>query len=155
MQLCRLWYFFAIGFGVGNIYWMPVGTVASLLAIPIWWILLYFFSYQIYYMFVIIGIGMGIYICDYANKIIGVHDHKSVVWDELVGMWITLTIVPMYSGFWIAVAFILFRMLDIIKPYPISWFDREINGGFGVMIDDICAGIISVSIIACLMNFFK
>lgn len=154
-QLFKIWYFFAIGFGLGNICWIPVGTIASLLAIPIWWIFLYFCSYQIYLIFIVIGIGIGIYVCDYANKIIGVHDHKSIIWDELVGMWITLIVVPMYSWFWIVIAFVLFRILDIIKPYPISWCDRKITGGFGVMIDDIFAGMISACIIAYLINFFQ
>lgn len=155
MQFSKIWYFFAIGFGLGKIHYVPVGTVASLLAILVWWVLLYFFSYQFYVIFLFVGIGMGICFCDYANEIIGTHDHKSIVWDELVGMWITLTIVPMYSFFWVIFAFFLFRILDIMKPYPISWCDQKIEGGFGVMVDDICAGIMSICIMACLMNFFN
>lgn len=155
IKLSKICYFFAIGFGLGRIYWVPTGTIASLLAIPIWWGLIYFFSYQIYFIFIVTGIGVGIYFCDCANRIIGMHDHKSIVWDELIGMWITLIVVPIYSWFWVTIAFLLFRVLDITKPYPISWCDRKINGGFGVMVDDICAGIMSVCIILFLMNFFN
>lgn len=153
-KLSRIWYFFAIGFGLGKIYWAP-GTIASLLAIPVWWILMNFFSYRIYFIFIMIGIGTGIYFCAHANKLIGIHDHKSIVWDEFVGMWITLTTVPTFSCFWITVAFLLFRTLDVIKPYPISWCDRNIKGGFGIMIDDICSGIISSFVILLLMNFIN
>lgn len=120
-----------------------------------WWGLVYFLSYWFYLIFIIISLSIGIYFCDQANKLIGVHDHKSIVWDEFVGMWITLIVVPIYSGFWIVVAFLLFRILDIMKPYPISWCDRKINGGFGIVIDDVCAGIISINIILFLMYLFN
>lgn len=156
VKLSKICYFCAIGFGLGRMHKKtPTGTIASFLAIPIWWVLVYFFSYLFYFVFIIIGMGLGIYFCDCANKIIGSHDHKSIVWDEFVGMWITLIIIPMYSWIWVVVAFSLFRLLDIIKPYPISWCDQKINGGFGIMIDDICAGVMSVCIISCLMVFFN
>lgn len=154
-QLFKIWYFFAIGFGLGKICWMPTGTIASVLAIPIWWGLVYFFSYQVYFIFIAISIGTGVYFCECANKFIGIHDDKSIVWDELVGMWITLIVVPIFSYFWVVVAFVLFRILDIVKPYPISWCDRNIQGGFGVMIDDMCAGIIAAYIIFISNRFFN
>ncbi|WP_181950841.1 phosphatidylglycerophosphatase A [Blochmannia endosymbiont of Camponotus nipponensis] len=154
LKLSNICYFFATGFGLGTISWLPVGTVASLLAIPIWWVLMYLFSYDFYCLFLMIGIGVGIYFCDKTNKIIGIHDHKSIVWDEFVGMWITLIIVPIHSWLLIIVAFFLFRILDIIKPWPISWCDRRIRNGFGIIIDDILASIVSIYIILLLSNLY-
>ncbi|ADV33636.1 phosphatidylglycerophosphatase A [Candidatus Blochmanniella vafra str. BVAF] len=152
----KIMYFFATGFGIGKIsIMMPVvGTIASLLAIPMWWGLVYFFSYQTYFIFLILGIIFGIYLCGKVTKFIGIHDHQSIVWDEFVGMWITLIVVPLYSWMWIVVAFLLFRVFDVIKPWPISWCDRVIKGGFGIIIDDILAGFISIHIILFFMQIF-
>lgn len=152
-KLIKVWYFFAIGFGLGKIRKIPTGTIASLLAIPIWWLCIYFFSYQIYFIFIAVGIGTGVYFCKCANQLIGIHDDKSIVWDELVGMWITLIFVPIFSIFWIVIAFLLFRILDITKPGPIAWCDRNIKGGFGVMIDDIFSGFIASCIILLFNSF--
>ncbi|WHL24877.1 MAG: phosphatidylglycerophosphatase A [Candidatus Blochmannia vicinus] len=155
MKLSRVSYLLATGFGLGTINYIPVGTVASLLAIPIWWILIYLFSYQFYFLFLITGIGFGIFFCDQATKIIGIHDHKSIVWDEFIGMWTILTIIPTDNWLWIIIAFILFRILDIIKPWPISWCDHTIKGGLGIIIDDILASVISVGIILFLMKLYN
>lgn len=154
-KLFKLWYFLATGFGLGKISnRVPVGTVASIAAIPIWWMLIYFFSYKVYCIFIIFGIIIGIYCCGKVNNVIGVHDHKSIVWDEYLGMWITLIAVPVYHWLWIIIAFILFRMFDIIKPWPISWLDRVVKGGIGIMIDDILAGFISMCTITYIINIF-
>lgn len=153
----KLWYFIATGFGLGNMsysYCVPIGTLGSMVAIPIWWILIYFFSYKIFLIFLIFGIVIGIYTCDKINKIIGIHDHRSIIWDEFLGMWITLIVVPIYNGLWISIAFLLFRMFDIIKPWPIEWADRVIKGGLGIIIDDILAGLVSMFIIIWLINIF-
>lgn len=151
--ILRLWYLIAIGFGIGIISnKIPVGTVASLAAIPIWWILVYFFSYKGYLLFLILVIVIGIHCCDRINNVIGVHDHKSIVWDEFVGMWVTLTYVPYWNWLWISIAFVLFRVLDIAKPWPISWVDRVVKGGIGIIMDDILAGLISIYILLYLMK---
>lgn len=154
LKLSKIWCLFATGFGIGTISCLPVGTVASLLAIPIWWVLKYLFPLQLYFLFLIVGIGVGIYFCDHATKIIGVHDSKSIVWDEFIGMWITLIIVPINSWLWTVIAFSLFRIFDIIKPWPISWCDCKIKGGFGIIIDDILASVISIFIILLLMHLY-
>ena len=87
----------------------------------------------------------GIWICSYASEKIGVHDHPSIVIDEIVGYLITMTAAP--AGWLsIVIGFVLFRLLDALKPWPISWFDRNINGGLGIMIDDVLAGIIAMAI---------
>ncbi|URJ25304.1 phosphatidylglycerophosphatase A family protein [Candidatus Blochmannia ocreatus (nom. nud.)] len=146
-------YLCATGFGIGTIPKTPTGSIASLFAIPIWWILVKLFSYKFYFCFLTIGIIIGTYFCNQTNKIIGIHDHKSIVLDEFLGMWITLIIVPTNNWYYIMFAFTLFRILDITKPWPISWCDRTIKGGFGIIFDDIVAGVISVFLIILFRHF--
>lgn len=155
-MLSRLWYFFATGFGIGTIEnsYIPVGTVSSMFAIPVWWIILYFYSYKEYLIFLLFCIVLGIYCCDKTSKRIGVHDHRSIVLDEFIGMWITLIVIPTQSWLWIFLAFLLFRTLDIIKPWPISWCDRVVKGGFGIIIDDVLAGVFSICVLLLLMKIF-
>lgn len=77
----------------------------------------------------------------------GVHDHGSIVWDEFIGMWITLMALPTNDWQWVTAGFVIFRILDMWKPWPIRWFDRNVHGGMGIMIDDIVAGVISAGIL--------
>ena len=70
---------------------------------------------------------------------LGVHDHGGIVWDEFAGYFITMIAAPP-GWIWIVVGFVLFRLFDIFKPWPASWADRSIKGGFGIMLDDIFAG---------------
>ena len=86
---------------------------------------------------------VGIYLCDKASRDMGVHDHGAIVWDEVVGLLITLIAVPA-GWLWIIVGFALFRFFDIVKPWPIKWLDSKVSGGFGIMIDDVVAGIFSL-----------
>jgi phosphatidylglycerophosphatase A len=94
----------------------------------------------------------GIWICTYAAEKFGVHDHPAIVIDEIVGYLITMIAAP---GGWVAitVGFVLFRLLDAIKPWPVSWFDRNVNGGLGIMLDDVVAGIIALAVIQGLVYF--
>ena len=71
---------------------------------------------------------------------IGVHDHGGIVWDEFVGIWLTLWLIP-DGWIWLVLAFILFRLFDIAKPWPIGWLDRKLGGGLGIMMDDVLAGV--------------
>ncbi|HET8904121.1 MAG TPA: phosphatidylglycerophosphatase A, partial [Saccharospirillum sp.] len=82
----------------------------------------------------------GCYLCDRVSKDMGVHDHGGIVWDEFVGFWITMIAVPV-SLWTVVLGFILFRVFDIIKPWPIGWLDNRVGGGVGIMIDDVIAGI--------------
>lgn len=135
----------ATGLGSGLIPFMP-GTMGTLMALPIWW-LLSALPTELYTLFVILAICFGVYICHRAAKDMGVHDHGSIVWDEFIGIWITLITLPAYQWQWIVIAVILFRLLDIFKPWPIRWFDRQIKGGMGIMIDDIIAGVTAALIL--------
>ena len=70
----------------------------------------------------------------------GVHDHEGIVWDEFVGYWVMMFMVPS-SWLWVSFGFVLFRILDIFKPWPISVVDRQVGGGLGIMLDDLLAGV--------------
>jgi phosphatidylglycerophosphatase A len=91
---------------------------------------------------VLVAFIAGIWICGRTSAQLGVHDPGGIVWDEFVGLWITLIAVP---GGWYGVVsgFVLFRLLDILKPWPIKWVDKRVEGGLGIMLDDVLAGIIA------------
>ena len=133
------------GFGSGLSPIVP-GTMGSLAAIPFWY-LMTFLPWQLYSLVVMLGICIGVYLCHQTAKDMGVHDHGSIVWDEFIGMWITLMALPTNDWQWVAAGFVIFRILDMWKPWPIRWFDRNVHGGMGIMIDDIVAGVISAGIL--------
>ncbi len=83
----------------------------------------------------------------------GDHDRSEIVIDEVAGFLITMALVPIH---WksIALGFILFRFLDILKPGPIGWLDKNLKGGAGVMADDIVAGIIGNIIILTFLHYY-
>ena len=128
----------AFGFGVGTSPKAPgtMGTLAALLALPVFVVLPLWAQLS----WVLLTAGVGIWLCDRAAKELGVHDHPAIVWDEFVGVWIVFIAVPL-SWTTLLVGFVLFRFFDIIKPWPIRWLDRRVKGGFGIMIDDIIAGL--------------
>ena len=86
----------------------------------------------------------GIQFCDLATARFGTHDHGAIVWDEIVGILITLVVVPISVGTVIA-GFLLFRLFDVVKPWPIGWVDRQVDGGFGIMVDDVIAGVFAAA----------
>lgn len=134
----------AVGFGSGLAPKAP-GTAGTVVAVPLYLLMqsLPLVSYLLITTCLFIA---GIWICAYTAEKLGVHDHPSIVIDEIVGYLITMIAAP--EG-WLAVVigFILFRLLDALKPWPISWFDRSVNGGLGIMLDDVVAGIIAMAII--------
>lgn len=87
---------------------------------------------------------VGIYICGQTAKVINVHDDGRIVWDEFAGQSITflpLIYLQQVNWMWVIVGFILFRIFDVWKPWPIRVIDRQVHGGFGIMLDDIIAGV--------------
>lgn len=128
----------AFGFGSGLSPKAP-GTVGTLAALPFW---LYLDSLALIpqLAFLVIAFTVGVYICGKTSADLNVHDHGGIVWDEFVGVWLTLIFVPA-TWFSIVLAFIVFRFFDIVKPWPIRWIDKKVHGGFGIMIDDIIAGL--------------
>jgi len=97
-----------------------------------------------------LGFVLGCYLCQKTADDMGVHDHGSVVWDEFVGVFIVLASIPTLSLPWIVIAFVLFRFFDILKPYPIRYFDQKLESGFGIMVDDVLAAIYAVIVIVIL-----
>jgi phosphatidylglycerophosphatase A len=88
----------------------------------------------------IMAIVAGIWICGESARRLGVHDHPAIVWDEIAGMMITMLAVP--DAWWGApLAFALFRLFDIAKPWPIREIDHGLRGGAGIMLDDVLAGL--------------
>ncbi len=135
----------ATGFGSGLSPVMP-GTIGSLAAIP-FWLLLITLPWKLHLLLVTCSICIGIYLCHNTAKDIKAHDHSSIVWDEFVGMWITLMALPINNWQWVITGLVIFRILDIGKPWPIRWLDHNVRGGIGIMIDDIVTGILSANII--------
>ncbi|MDB0001473.1 phosphatidylglycerophosphatase A [Oceanospirillaceae bacterium] len=134
----------ALGFGSGAAPKAP-GTCGTLVAVLIYWPLSQL-SPEHYLLMLLVTSVMGIYICGQTAKDLGVHDHGSIVWDEFVGFWITMFAAPV-GWVWVVVGFVLFRFFDIIKPWPISWIDKNITGGFGVMLDDVIAGVMAAGVL--------
>jgi phosphatidylglycerophosphatase A len=130
-------HFLALGFGSGLLPKAP-GTFGTIAAIPLY-LLLVPSSFITYLSIVIVMSVAGIYICGKAAEDAGVHDHGAIVWDEIVGFLITMSMVPL-SWQSVVVGFILFRVFDIFKPWPISFLDKNVHGGLGIMADDILAG---------------
>ncbi len=135
--------FLALGFGSGLAPKAP-GTFGTLAAVPIF--LLMSNLTPLYYALMLLLVFLsGIYICGKAASDVGVHDHGAIVWDEFAGFFTTMFMVPV-SWQSVLVGFILFRVFDIAKPWPISIADKEITGGLGIMFDDILAGIFALAI---------
>lgn len=128
----------ALGFGPGLAPGMP-GTVASAAAL-LPWLALRELPLTAYIGVLVVAFGIGVWACAIAGRRIGVADHGALVWDEYVGQWLALIAVLDVSSWWALPGFVLFRVFDILKPWPIRWADRRIKGGFGVMLDDVLAG---------------
>ena len=130
----------ALGFGSGLAPKAP-GTFGTLAALPLVW-LLAMLSLGWSAAVIVAGAVLGVFVCDVVSRDIGADDHGAIVWDEIIGFAITLWAVP-FTTQNVLIAFVLFRLLDIIKPWPIRWFDRNLHGGLGVMMDDIVAGVLA------------
>ena len=132
-------HFLAFGFGSGLSPLAP-GTCGTAVAV-----VLYTFlppmHWSVYLLMIALTFVAGIWLCGKTSKDLGVHDHGGIVWEEFVGYWVTMFMAP--SGWeWVLGGFIVFRILDILKPWPIKWFDSRYTGGWGIMVDDAVAGII-------------
>ncbi len=128
----------AFGFGSGLAKKAP-GTFGTLAAVPLYMILIQANAY-IYGAVAIVCSVLGIWICGIAADKLGEHDFGGIVWDEIAGFLITMWFVA-FSWQNLILGFVLFRLFDIIKPWPIRWIDRQIAGGFGIMLDDVIAAV--------------
>lgn len=89
---------------------------------------------------------LGVWICGRAARDLNAHDHPSIVFDEMIGYLVTMAGAPFGIG-WLALGFVLFRFFDIVKPWPISLLDRKVPGGFGIMLDDLAAGLLALAVL--------
>jgi phosphatidylglycerophosphatase A len=128
----------ATGFGTGLSPRAP-GTAGSLAALLPWWFLLRGMQPGLYLACLLALFAIGVWAADWAIKRSGINDPGFVVWDEFIGQWLALFLLP--AGWpWMVAAFVLFRLFDIWKPWPVRWADRSLHGGFGAMLDDVLAG---------------
>jgi phosphatidylglycerophosphatase A len=132
--------FLAFGFGSGLSRRAP-GTLGTLVAVPLYLTFAHT-PLWLYSLVVLLALAAGVWLCERASQELGVHDHPGIVWDEFVGLWITLWAVPA-EPVWIVLGFVVFRVFDIAKPWPIGGLDRRVGGGWGIMLDDVVAGLFS------------
>lgn len=138
----------AFGFGSGLAAKAP-GTFGTLAAIPIY-LLAAQTNILIYSVLTVVCSVSGFWICGVAADKLGEHDFGGIVWDEIAGLLVTMWFVD-FSWQNLLVGFVLFRLFDIIKPWPIKWIDQKVSGGFGIMLDDLLAGIFA-GVILVVMN---
>lgn len=135
-------HFLSLGFGSGLVPAAP-GTFGTLAALPLY-LLLAQLSLSWYLLAIAVGFAAGVFLCQYTSDALGVHDHGGIVWDEFVGYWITMIAVPL-TWQWILIGFVLFRVFDIFKPWPVKIADAKMKGGFGIMFDDVLAGLYALA----------
>ena len=145
-------HFLALGFGSGLLHPAP-GTWGSLVGVIVGAVLLPWLGAKTFLILTALCFFLGIWLCERTSHDMGVHDHGSIVWDEIVAVFLVLLAVPEVSLFWCAVAFVTFRLFDILKPYPIRYFDEKLTNGFGIMVDDILAAGYSILVILALAHF--
>ncbi len=141
----------AFGLGAGLAPKAP-GTFGTLVAVP-----LYLFLAPLplpAYLAVVAALALlGVWLCGRTARDLGVHDHPGIVWDEVVGYLLTMSAAPAGWG-WVLAGFVLFRLFDILKPWPIAWLDRRIGGGLGIMLDDLLAGALALAVLQLLARLF-
>jgi phosphatidylglycerophosphatase A len=130
-------HFIAFGFGAGLAPFAP-GTWGTLLALPLYWLVAPQLGARAFLLLLAVLFGIGIWACERTGRAIGARDHRGMVWDEVVAFLLVLFFVPA-SPVWQALAFLVFRLFDILKPPPIRYYEQTFKNGFGVMLDDLVA----------------
>ncbi len=143
-------HFAAFGFGSGLAPWAP-GTAGSLVGVAIDAMLRSAGADWSMRLMIALGVCViGVWICGASARKLGEHDHPGIVWDEIAGVMLTLVVAPDgWRG--IFFGFVLFRVFDILKPWPISLIDRKIAGGLGIMLDDILAALFAMAAMTILL----
>ena len=144
----------AFGFGSGLAPKAPgtFGSLAALLLFPA----LALLTPLAYGAVLLVAAVAGVAVCDHAARALGVHDDGRIVWDEFVGQWLTLLpLVPLThwgpsAALQVTAGFGLFRLFDVVKPWPIGYLDRKVSGGLGIMLDDVVAGLFAAAVLAVL-----
>lgn len=137
-------HFLALGFGAGCSPYMP-GTAGSVVGVVLY-CFLQNLDVFVYAALVLLLSLAGIWLCGRTSRDLGVEDHQAIVWDEIVGYLVTMIAAPP-GWLWIAAGFVLFRLFDITKPWPVNWADKRVSGGLGIMLDDIIAAIYALLIL--------
>lgn len=136
--------FLAFGFGSGLLPKAP-GTWGTLVALPCFLLL----NCLGPFMFWAVLAGcffLGVRICERVGNRLGVTDFQGIVWDEMVGFWLAVSLSP-EGWYWLLLGFGVFRFFDIAKPWPISWVETRFDGGLGVMLDDVLAAIYTMILV--------
>jgi phosphatidylglycerophosphatase A len=144
--LSRPAHLIAFGFGAGLVPVAP-GTWGTLLAFPLFWLLQPWTDAPEFLLAAAILFGLGVWACDATGRALGVADHGGMVWDETVAFLLVLFFTPA-ALHWQALAFLIFRLFDILKPPPIRYYDRTLKNGFGVMFDDLIAAFYTLLVLA-------
>lgn len=143
-------HFLAFGFGAGLMPRAP-GTFGTLIAVPLVALVMQCGWYALL-AFGLVAFIAGIWICGESARRLGVHDHQGIVWDEITGYSVTMLGAPA-QWHWLAAGFVLFRLFDILKPWPIREADHSLRGGLGIMLDDVIAGVFAAVILFALHHF--
>jgi len=142
----------SLGFGSGLAPKAP-GTFGTLVGIP-FFLLFADFSLFNYFLITLVFLLIGIWASQVYSDHLGVHDHGSIVWDEVVGYLITMIASPPQWQ-WIIFGFVVFRLFDIWKPWPIRLLDKHVHGGVGIMIDDVLAGVYAAIVLLATQQMFS
>jgi len=141
----------AMGFGSGLPRIMP-GTFGTLFGWLSFNVLIWrfpdIFTPWAWAFFISAGFLVGIWACNVTGRNLGVSDHGSMVWDEIIAIWLVMLFVTPAGAGMQFVAFLIFRLFDMVKPPPIKQIERRFKGGFGVMIDDLVAAFLTLLVIA-------
>ena len=140
----------SLGLGSGLSPFAP-GTCGTLTAVPLY-LLLAQLPLTYYLLAVLLAFIAGVYLCGHTSAALGVHDHGGIVWDEFVGFWITMIALPA-TWQWILAGFVLFRLFDIVKPWPVKVADAKMKGGFGIMFDDLLAALYALAVLQIALQF--
>jgi len=134
-------HFLAFGLGSGLSRYAP-GTAGTAAAVPLY-LLLAPLGPLWYAVALVVVTVVGAWLCGRASRALGVHDHGAIVIDEFAGYLLTMVGLPA-TWPWVLAGFVVFRLFDIVKPWPIGWVDRRVGGGVGIMLDDLLAGVYGV-----------
>jgi phosphatidylglycerophosphatase A len=143
----------ATWFGTGLLPGAP-GTWGSLAALPFAWALMSFGGPRLLLGAAALVFVAGLWASTRYMQAVGVHDPGAVVIDEVAGQWLTLTVAPLEPLAYL-LGFVLFRIADVLKPWPASWLDRRVGGAFGVMIDDVAAAIYAGAVLALAVHWLQ
>ncbi|MBX2870101.1 MAG: phosphatidylglycerophosphatase A [Acidiferrobacterales bacterium] len=136
--------FLGLGLGSGLAPVAP-GTFGTLAAVPVY-IVSFSLSASLFWAITLLSILIGAWVCGSTAARLDSHDHPAIVWDEFAGFFLTMLFVP-FTWANVITGFILFRIFDILKPWPIKWVDQKVHGGMGIMLDDLIAGMIAALIL--------